>query len=158
MAKVYVLECLVNGFGYVGVTSAKLSKRLREHRCLCKNNKHHAVKLTKDWLEFGESAFVIRELEEATYSHRGAHCEVEQKWINHYAGLGKLYNAHQRSSGLGAEITRKGVEASRTAVGNRWTPEANEKRRLAQLGKPKGHGAKISAAKQAKKLLKNVMI
>lgn len=158
MAIVYVLECSVNGFGYIGVTSAKLSKRFREHRCLCNSGKHHAPKLTADWLKFGESSFVMRELETTDYSHRGAHCEAEQKWIDHYAQLGKLYNGHQRSSGLGGEATRKGIEASRKVAGNRWTPEANEKRRLSQLGKPKNHGAKISATKKAKKLMKQLMI
>ena len=113
--------------------------------------------MTEDWHKYGESTFLMVSLEEAEYSHRGAHCEAEQKWIDHYARLGKLYNAHQRSSGLGDEITRKGVANAHNKPGNRWTPETNEKRRLAQLGKPKGHGAKISATKQAKKL-QQVMI
>jgi hypothetical protein len=152
MAMVYALENTENGFAYIGVTSGKLAKRLREHRCLCNTGKHHAKKLEADWKLYGNGAFVMKALEEAEYSHRGAHCEIEQKWINHYASIGKLYNSQEKSSGLGGEITRKGMEASRKAVGNRWTPEANEKRRLAQLGKPKGHGAKISATKQAKKL------
>jgi hypothetical protein len=34
------------------------------------------------------------------------------------------------------------------------TPEANEKRRQAQLGIPKGHGAKISATKRAKRAMR----
>lgn len=152
MAVIYALECSVNGFAYVGVTNAKLSKRLREHRCLCNNNKHHAIKLTEDWHRYGESAFTMKVLQEADYSHRGSHCEAEQKWIDYYNSLGKLYNAHNSSSGLGGEITLKGVKVAHIKAGNRWTPEANEKRRLAQLGKPKGHGAKISATKQAKKL------
>jgi hypothetical protein len=41
--------------------------------------------------------------------------------------------------------------ASRKANGYKPTPESNLKRRLAQLGIPKGHGAKISATKQARK-------
>jgi len=151
MATIYALTCSVNGFAYVGVTTAKLSKRFREHRCLCRSGKHHAPLLAADWGRFGESAFTMVTLEEAEYSHRGAHCEAEQKWIDTFASQGKLYNAHARSSGLGDDLTRKGIEASRTAVGNRWSAEANAKRRSAQLGKPKGHGAKISAAKQAKK-------
>lgn len=153
MAAVYALENTVNGFAYIGVTSSSLSKRLREHRCLCRNGKHHAKKLVADWQQYGEAAFVMRKLEEAPYSHRGAFCEAEQKWITHYDLLGKLYNARNIANTLTKEEIAKGVEASRSAVGNRWTPEANEKRRQAQLGKPKGHGAKISATKQAKKLL-----
>jgi group I intron endonuclease len=151
MATIYALTCAINGFAYVGVTSAKLAKRYREHRCLCRNKKHHATKLTDDWHKYGEESFSMIILEEADYSHRGAHCEAEQRWIDAYASQGKLYNAHARSSGLGEEITRKGVAAAHKAPGNRWTPEINMKRRLAQLGRPKGHGAKISATKQANK-------
>jgi len=152
MATIYALTNSVNGFAYIGVTSAKLSKRLREHRCLCRNNKHHAKKLTEDWHKYGESSFSMVILEDAEYDHRGSHCENEQKWINHYASLGKLYNAHERSTGLGDELTRKGIEAAIKAnTGRIHSQESREKRRLAQLGKPKGHGAKISATKQAKK-------
>jgi group I intron endonuclease len=153
MAVIYALTCSINGFAYIGVTNANLAKRYREHRCLCKSNKHHATRLTDDWNKYGESVFSMVILEETEYSHRGSHCAAEQKWIDHYKMQGKLYNAHASSAGLGGDITKKGVEAARTATGNRWTSEANEKRRLAQLGKPKGHGAKISATKQAKKLM-----
>lgn len=149
MAVVYALECSVNGFAYIGVTTGKLAKRFREHRCLCKTGKHHAKLLTADWNLYGESAFAMKVLEETEYQHRGSHCEVEQKWIDHYAALGKLYNAHTRSAGLGGETTKKGVEASRK-MPRVWSAETNLKRRLAQLGKPKGHGAKISATKRAK--------
>lgn len=153
MAVVYAIENTVNGWAYIGVTSAKLSKRMREHRCLCRNRKHHAVKLTDDWHIYGEGAFVIKALEETEYTHRGAFCEAEQRWITHYLSQGKLYNAMEKSVGLTKDAWAKGVEASRKSTGNRWTPEANEKRSLAQIGIPKGHGAKISATKQAKKLL-----
>lgn len=149
MAVVYALECTVTGFAYIGIT-AKTAKRFREHRCLCRNGKHHATKLMEDWQKYGESAFVIKVLENTDYPKRGAHCEAEQRWINHYRSIGKLYNAIERSAGLGGEITRMGVEASRL-VSRVQTPEANLKRRLAQLGIPKGHGAKISATKRAKR-------
>lgn len=153
MATIYALENTINGFAYIGVTTSKLSKRFREHRCLCRSGKHHASKLVEDWRKFGESAFVMKAIEEAEYSHRGAHCPAEQRWIDHYAAQGRLYNAALKSVGLSPESIARGVEAARTVTGNRWTPEANEKRSLAQLGKPKGHGAKISATKQANKLL-----
>jgi group I intron endonuclease len=154
MATIYALENTITGEAYIGVTAGKLSKRLREHRCLCRNRKHHAAKLADDWHKYGEDAFIIKVLEDAEYSHRGAHCEAEQKWIDHYAAQGKLYNALAQSVGLTQDAIRKGVEASRHATGNRWSAEANEKRRLAQIGKPKGHGAKISATKRAKLLMR----
>lgn len=149
MATIYALENTINGYAYIGVTTAKLSKRLREHRCLCRTMKHHAVKLMEDWNAYGEAAFIMKALEDAEYSHRGAHCEAEQKWIDYYKSIGRLYNNQDKSSGLGGEITQLGILASKV-VGRRNSPEANEKRRLAQLGKPKGHGAKISATKKAR--------
>jgi hypothetical protein len=76
--------------------------------------------------------------------------EAELRWMARYKVDSRLYNAHGNSFAPTLEAIAKGIEASRSAVGNRWSPEANLKRRLAQLGKPKGHGAKISAAKQAK--------
>ena len=153
MATIYALENIITGHAYIGVTTGKLAKRLREHRCLCRNKKHHASALVEAWHQYGESSFVMKALEEAPYSHRGAFCEAEQRWITHYDLLGKLYNARNLANSLTPEEIKKGVEASRKVAGNRWTPEANEKRRLSQLGKPKGHGAKISATKQAKKML-----
>lgn len=150
MAKIYALTCSVNGFAYIGVTNAKLSKRLREHRCLCNTGKHHAVKLTEDWLKYGSEAFSMIILEEAEYPNRGAFNEAEQRWIDIYSSLHKLYNAHKSSQGLGGHITRKGVEAARIAnTGRICSEETRLKRRLAQLGKPKNHGAKISATKKA---------
>lgn len=149
MATIYAIENTINGFAYVGVTAGKLAKRFREHRCLCNTGKHHAKRMLEDWQKYGEKAFVIRALEDAEYTHRGAHCEVEQKWIDYFDSLGKLYNARSISSGLTDAEIKAGIEASRSSIGRRWSPEANEKRRLAQLGKPKGHGAKISATKKA---------
>lgn len=154
MAVIYALECERNGFAYIGVTNAKLSKRFREHRCLCRSGKHHAVKLAEDWAKYGEQAFRMKVLEETDYPKRGAFNEAEQRWIDVYRDAGQLYNAHDRSTGLGGEATRKGIEASRHVVGNRWTPEANLKRALAQRGIPKNHGAKISATKQRKKAMR----
>ena len=152
MAIVYALVCRENGFAYVGVTSSKWGKRAREHKCLLRNNKHHAKRLQEDWLKYPSTSFEMIPLEETDYAVRGAHCEAEQRWIDHYSALGKLYNGHDRSTGLGGEITLMGIEASRKLI-RIQSPESNEKRRQAQLGKPKGHGAKISATKQAKKQL-----
>jgi hypothetical protein len=36
----------------------------------------------------------------------------------------------------------------KSKIGQKQTPESNKKRRLAQLGKPKGHGANISKGKK----------
>lgn len=151
MAIVYALTFAPTGEAYIGVTS-NLAKRFREHRCLLRAKKHHAIKLQKLWDDAWNDAsqFVMVELQDADYAHRGAACVTEQDWITLYDSLGLLLNTNKTSQGLGGEASRKGIEAARIAnTGRVHSPESREKRRLAQLGKPKGHGAKISATKKA---------
>jgi hypothetical protein len=134
-------------------TESKLSKRFREHRCLLNAGKHAETELQGDWNKFGPAAFAMRLLEEIEGSVESKR-EAELRWMANLDKQGLLYNKNRLAYMLSPEAIRKGVEASRHSVGNRWTPEANLKRSLAQLGKPKGHGAKISATKQAKKMMR----
>jgi group I intron endonuclease len=151
MATIYALRCLENGFAYIGCTGGKLGKRMREHRCLLKANKHSEPMLLSDWQQFGEERFSMETLEILP-----AGCSTADKrraellWMDRFSEIGKLYNRN-RSSFQGAPGSlEKAVQVAHATPGNRWTPDANLKRRLAQLGKPKGHGAKISATKRAK--------
>jgi hypothetical protein len=73
----------------------------------------------------------------------------ELHWMAMLSNAGMLYNEHLISFRPTEAARQKGVANAHAEPGNRWTPEVNEKRRLAQLGKPKGHGAKISATKKA---------
>lgn len=75
--------------------------------------------------------------------------ERELYWLNLYDAQGLLLNDQKVSFQPPEGASKKAVEA-RVRNGYRPSPESNLKRRLAQLGKPKGHGAKISATKQAK--------
>ena len=151
MAVIYALVHNDSGRMYVGSTAAKLSKRFREHRCLLNNGKHTSRKLQDDWSKLGSAQFEIRILQSlgdnVSFERRK---RAEQSWIDKAEQSGLLYNAYKVAFGWPEESRRLGVEAARGVAGNRWTPEANEKRRLAQLGRPKGHGAKISATKRAK--------
>lgn len=153
MAVIYGVVHEESGKAYVGSTACKPSKRFREHRCLLRNGKHTSHRLQTDWDIFGEPAFkfvVFHDL-----GHNVTHDVVkraEQKWIDAKDAEGLLYNTYRGAYTMPRETTLKGVEAARHLVGNRWSPEANEKRRLAQIGRPKGHGAKISATKRAKRL------
>ena len=133
-------------------TKSKLSKRFREHRCLLNQGKHAEPDLQSDWDKYGPSAFAMRLLEEIEGSVESKR-EAELRWMANLDQQGLLYNQTRLAYALSPEAMKKGVEASRHAIGNRWTPEANERRRLAQLGKPKGHGAKISATKRARKMM-----
>lgn len=155
MVIIYAIDCEIPFFGsryYVGSTKGKLNKRMREHRCLLKNGRHQCKALQKHWDTYGPDTLRIIELElflwdESLETRRSA----ELKWMDIYAEKGLLYNEHRISMRPSDEAIKRGVANAHKRPGNRWTPEANEKRRLAQLGKPKGHGAKISATKRAKR-------
>jgi hypothetical protein len=67
-----------------------------------------------------------------------------------------LYNAFQNSFSPTRAAIEKGVKKRAANLrGSTQSPESNAKRSIAQLGKPKGHGAKISATKQRKRLEKS---
>lgn len=155
MILIYAIECHVNGCAYVGCTAAKLGKRMREHRCLLKQRKHTATRMVADWHRFGDGAFSARVLEslpDTASVEEKRKCET--KWMDEYDQDGRLYNPNKISFTLTPEARAKGIVCAHNSPGNRWTPEANAKRRAAQLGIPKGHGAKISATKQAKRAMR----
>lgn len=152
MVKVYAVTCLKTGRAYIGITAGKLAKRLREHRCMAKSGTHHSVKMVEEWSRKNDSDFIISTIEVlrdgATLTEKR---EAEGRWLKIYEARGKLLNASNVSFRPREVDIAKGIEAARGSIGNRWSPETNRKRRLAQLGKPKGHGAKISATKQARR-------
>lgn len=153
MITAYALTCKTTQKAYVGYTTGKLNKRAREHRCLLRNGKHTSGALQSDWDKFGEQDFDYRVLESVEINGSVEHRKsVEQKWLDDYAARGLLYNTYTKSHSIPSEVTAMGVAVAHNKPGDRWTPEANLRRRLSQLGIPKGHGAKISATKRAKKL------
>ena len=153
MATIYAIECIKNGKVYVGCTQ-KIAKRMREHLCLLRHNKHSEPELQQDFVLYTETAFRIlplKEIPEATLAQKR---DAEMHWMETYAGLGLLYNSNRTSFQPTAEARAKGQPLATAAQGRKWTPEANMKRRLAQIGIPKGHGAKISATKRAKQVMR----
>lgn len=157
MAVIYGIVHKVSLKAYVGCTSGKPAKRFREHRCLLNGGKHSEPGLQADWAAFGPSAFMLVIFEELGDASLPMKREAELRWMDKLAPHGLLYNTRRVSFSPSAEAAMKGVANAHKERGNRWTAEANEKRRLSQLGKPKGHGAKISATKQAKKIAMQVM-
>ncbi len=151
MITIYALRCKENGFAYVGCTAGKVSKRMREHKCLLNKGTHAAPRLLADWRRYGDEAFFVEDLQilpaDSTVAEKRA---AELGWMERLSAV--LYNDNRTSFSPAAEAIEKGVAVAHAKPGNRWTPEANEKRRLAQLGKPKNHGHKISATKR-KRLL-----
>lgn len=151
MVTIYGLINIFTEEAYIGCTAGKLGKRMREHRCLLNGGKHAAKRLQKAWTELGPSAFRLEALE-ALPADVGViqKRERELAWMRDYGDRGLLYNDNLTSFsppvGAQAKAAKKRVEN-----GHRWSEETNLKRRLAQLGKPKGHGAKISATKKMRK-------
>lgn len=146
MASVYVLGLTSTAHVYVGCTRGNVAKRLREHRCLLKAGKHTCTGLQAMYDHAGGDLVisVAMTCDDDLESRRKAELLVMDLWE-------PLLLNEKNSFRPTPEATRKGIEASRHVEGRKRSPEANLKRRLAQLGKPKGHGAKISATKQARK-------
>ena len=141
----YITDGIHNKF-YIGCTAGKVGKRWREHRCLLKNGKHKCRPLQDAWDLSEGIKFACRVIE---YCEPQMKRERELYYLNLYKEQGNLYNQYIQSFSPPEGAPAKAA-AARVANGYRPSAESNEKRRLAQLGKPKGHGAKISATKRAK--------
>lgn len=139
MVVIYGLECLPTRFVYVGCTKYDLAKRCREHFSLLRHGKHNCSKMVEDFAKYGRDAFVSRVLEELPHNTTlDVKRDREIKWMSKFGDENRLYNHMIASFGVGTK-----------PEGWKPSPESNLKRRMAQLGKPKGHGAKISATKKA---------
>ena len=150
IAAIYRIICLVTGAAYIGCTD-NAQKRWREHRSTLRRGIHCTKPLQQEWARYGEASFrceVLECLEPGLPKARKR--ERETYWFNAHPGR-LLCNPLCSFAGTPESIV-KAIEASRTVAGNRWTPEANRLRSVAQKGIPKGHGAKISATKRARKL------
>ena len=149
MVTIYALTCVVNGMAYIGCTSSSIGKRFREHRTLLKSGKHSEKDLLLDWQTYGAEQFRMEsliELEEDVSLHIK---RAMEKWaMQRYKAAGLMYNKNECCFEPVREATLRGVPMAHLVPGKRWTPEANMKRRMAQLGIPKNHGDKISATKK----------
>ena len=154
MVTIYKLYCIHTGEAYIGCTAGKLGKRMREHRCLLNKGRHSATRMQQLWDEHGSAGFRLESVEtlpkDATVIDKR---KREVFWMEHFEKDGLLLNHTKASFTLPESARTKESRATaiktREANGNRHiTPEGNQKRRLAQLGKPKNHGHKISAAKK----------
>ena len=151
MVTIYGLEDASTGAAYVGCTAGKPGKRMREHRSLLKAGKHTSRRLQNAWNDHA-GLFQMKVLE--TMPDTVSVIEKREReiaWMRQYGAQGLLLNENEISFRPPPDAPAKAA-AARVANGYRPSSESNLKRRLAQLGKPKGHGAKISATKQAKNL------
>ena len=153
MVTIYGLEDASTGAAYIGCTAGKPGKRMREHRSLLKAGKHSSTKLQEAWNNHA-GQFQMRVLEtmpaEVSVIEKR---ERELSWMKHYRAQGLLLNENEVSFQPTPYAIARGRLATKARAGTfTQSPESNLKRRLAQLGRPKGHGTKIRATKQAKNL------
>jgi GIY-YIG catalytic domain len=92
MQVIYAVECVENGFIYVGYSANHLL-RWRTHRRLLRRKIHASAKMIEDWHKYGPDAFAMRVLEilPPSIEIRDAR-QVELRWQGHFARLGLLYN------------------------------------------------------------------
>jgi hypothetical protein len=153
MVTIYGLEDASTGAAYVGCTAGKPGKRMREHRSLLKAGKHTSRRLQNAWNDHA-GLFQMKVLETmpdtvSVIEKR----ERELSWMRNYSSQGLLLNENEVSFQPTKYAISRGRLATKARAGTfTQSPESNLKRRFAQLGKPKGHGAKISATKRAKNL------
>jgi hypothetical protein len=151
MVTIYGLEDASTGAAYVGCTAGRPGKRMREHRSLLKSGKHTSRKLQEAWNDHaGQFQMKVLETMPAEVSVIEKR-ERELSWMKHYRAQSLLLNDNELSFRPPPDAPAKAA-AARVANGYRPSAESNLKRRLAQLGRPKGHGDKISATKRAKNL------
>ena len=149
MVTIYALTCLENGKAYIGSTRGPLTKRFREHKSNLNKRKHSEPLLTADWILYGRDAFqMIAFIQLQEDAEIPAIRALEKYAMSQYKERGLLYNMNESAYSPTPEAIMKGYSVAQLNHGNRWTPEANEKRRLSQLGIKKNHGAKISATKK----------
>ncbi len=154
MVTVYGLVCIATGHAYVGCTAGKVGKRMREHRCLLNQGKHAAIRLQQDWDRLKEVGFRMDVLETLPDEcHVIEKRERELFWMRHFLAQGLLYNDNLTSFSPPKGAQKKAA-AARIANGYSPSAETRAKMRASQLGKPKGHGAKISATKQRQKAMR----
>lgn len=155
MVTIYALTCIVNGKAYVGCTAGNPSKRYREHRCNLEKTVHSEPELQSDWNLHGRNNFEMRTVyqlqEDAPLVAKRA---MEELAMRRFKERGLLYNRNEACFQPTREAQAIGIPAATAVIGKKRSAEANEKRRMAQLGIPKNHGHKISATKQAKKLMR----
>ncbi len=153
MATIYEVVCWKTGKRYIGCTSGKLSKRMREHRCLLNKGTHSSKEMIKDWNLYGQECFEITAIQRDVPDSKDEKRKAETYWFER-TPKNQLYNIS-----LCSFAPPKGAPAlaakARKANGYRPSQESNRKRREAQLGIPKNHGHKISATKRRNRLLKS---
>jgi len=148
MVTIYKLYCIHTGEAYIGCTSGKLGKRMREHRCLLNKGRHKARRMQMLWDEHGSAGFRLESLEALTKESTVIDKRKREIfWMEHFDKQGMLLN-HCKASFAPPVGAQKLAAQARVANGYRPSAESNIKRSLAQKGISHDYGHKISKAKK----------
>lgn len=155
---IYKIINVVNSKFYVG-SAVDLKRRKTRHFSELRTGKHNNRHLQAAWTKYGEHAFVFVVIEElATDADLLA---AENIWLREHVGQEYCYSigvdATAPMTGMSGELSPtwgyRHTESSLQKIGEAskqriTSPEANAKRRVALLGKPRSTEvrAKISAA------------
>ena len=96
MSCIYAIRNSVNTKLYIGSTVRKAEERYAAHKAGLRADKHHSVRLQRDWNHYGENSFELIVIEEC----KPEDCEVlEDYWMEYYgsANADNGYNVKPRS-------------------------------------------------------------
>lgn len=155
MIGTYEIVNKINGKRYVG-SSSDIPKRINQHKCHLRKNKHHCKPLQNAFNKYGESSFVFNTLELCGKS------ELEEKENNLLASR-NLYNtfkeayavrgaSHPMYGKTHTKEARSMIKAARATQTIRHSEETKRKISEGNKGKkmPEGHAAKMVAARGGK--------
>lgn len=139
MPVIYAIRNKITDKVYVGCTKGKLTKRLREHKCMLNTKAHTSAEMQADFDIGGWDAFegyVLEHLlEDANVVQKRA---AELYWMQQFEG--KLYNFSQTSFAPTKEAMKKGLEEARKTASERmkkqWQDPEMRAKRLAGIQTP----------------------
>ncbi len=155
MIGVYLITHIASGKVYVG-SSIDVERRLKTHLSALRNQRHRNKHLQRAWCKYGESAFRLSVVEEASAEEL---LVVEQLWINATNATHECcgYNACLVAGSVGSlpksEEHRKKIGAAH--LGAKRSEEARQRMSAAMRGVRRGPlpasvKAKLSAAKKGR--------
>lgn len=174
---IYRIDSTATGRFYIG-SAIHLSNRRNDHYYALRENRHHNVRLQREWNKHGERSFVFSAV---LYCAKSDLIFFEQRAIDLYLASKSLLNLSPTAgSTLGVKYSneskaRVSAASKGRSLGRKHTPEEIEKMRKASLGVNKGrkpspetrqrmstagkgrkftpeHRARISAALKGRKL------